>query len=386
MRLTNFLLLILFWANSLLAQNFIPDISARVDTTNTEVNKVYNLYENYLNSKPDSIYQNPNWNSKEIESYKKTNLGIPDRSFQRMLNGLTSDQFLAYYKPKILQIDKVEENRYLIKTIFMTYCEDKEYKAFTPLSITRLYAVKDNNGNYMLENAITYDTQNWKRYSYKYITYVVHPSCIFNKKEAKKAIEFCDAISKQFGLEKPEPIIYYLTGNSDDLGRLVNFDYWLSYSTGFAYPDLRELYTSLANEFYAHELLHLLFPAPKDITIRPAIINEGLATWLGGPSHNESFESALGTFSKDIKYNGTINLESVMTFSYHNKFDNNVFYLTGGVICKLVYEKHGVKGINELLNSPADNDGFRKVLEKLFDMPYVEVDEMIINYIKNYSA
>jgi hypothetical protein len=65
-----FLILISLNVNSY-SQTIIPDISARVDTSKTTIKQVYNLYKNYLNSRPDSIYQNPNWNEKEAKQYLK---------------------------------------------------------------------------------------------------------------------------------------------------------------------------------------------------------------------------------------------------------------------------------------------------------------------------
>ena len=62
-------------------------ISSRVDTTNIEVKEVLELYENYINSQPDSIYDNPYWNSEEKARFK-------DFDFSRIniFNGISSSQ------------------------------------------------------------------------------------------------------------------------------------------------------------------------------------------------------------------------------------------------------------------------------------------------------
>ncbi|MBK0369118.1 hypothetical protein [Flavobacterium agrisoli] len=120
-----------------------------------------------------------------------------------------------------------------------------------PEYITKLYAVRDSNGAFKLENCINYDTRNWEKYQYGFINYVVHPDCTFNKKEAIKANDFCKIISKRFKL-KILPFKYYLLPNNDALGKLYNFEYWMSYVGGQAYPDIGEIFTTYSNENYPH--------------------------------------------------------------------------------------------------------------------------------------
>lgn len=44
-------------------------LTARVDTTQREVKAVYELIGNYINSNPDSLYNNPYWNEDEVDYY-----------------------------------------------------------------------------------------------------------------------------------------------------------------------------------------------------------------------------------------------------------------------------------------------------------------------------
>lgn len=365
------------------SQTITPEISARVDTSKTAVKQVYNLYKNYINSKPDSIYQNPNWNEKEAKQYLKGKVLRIDRSAIQMFSYYDSKTYYNYYKPKILQIDSIGSNRYQIKTIFAKECPDTDYKIFTPDCITKLYAVRDNKGLFKLENVISYDTRNWKTFKFKFITYKVHSNSVFNKREAVKAISFCEKISKQFNI-KIEPFTYFILPNSDEMGKLYNYEYWLSYLGGQTLNPFKEIFTTYGNASYPHEFVHLLFPLPKDnVSFCPMIINEGLATWLAGPSMNETFDYALRETSRTFQKKEKISLEDIISFKLRNEFDNSILYVTGGVICKLVYEKYGEKGIWELYNSTDSN--FKLVLEKLFGMSYEKVDKLIIDYIVNFD-
>lgn len=376
-------ILLIFVTLNIYSQNIIPEISARVDTSKTATKEVYNLYKSYLNSRPDSIYQNPNWNEQEAKKYLKSKDLRIDRSANKMFYYANAKKYFNSYKPKILQIDSIETNRYQIKTIFTKECPDAEDKGFNPDYITKLYAVRNKEGLFKLENVISYDTRNWKTYNFKFITYIVHPNCTFNKKDALKAVAFCEKISKQFNI-KEEPFTYYLLPNSDEMGKLYNFDYWTSYLGGQTIKSFQEIFTTHGNANYPHEFVHLLFPLPKDnVSYCPMIINEGLATWLSGPRINETFDHALRKTSKIFEKKDEISLEDIMTFKIRNEFDNSILYVTGGVICKLVYEKYGEKGIWELYNSTDTN--FKLVLEKLFGMPYEKVDKLVIDYIVNFD-
>src|SRR5436190_22718626 len=48
----------------------IITIDKLVDTTDIETKKVVTLWMNYLKSEPDSLYDNPYWNSKEKAEHK----------------------------------------------------------------------------------------------------------------------------------------------------------------------------------------------------------------------------------------------------------------------------------------------------------------------------
>lgn len=384
MRSYKFLILFGLIGISSYCQTIVPDITARVDTSNVEIKKIYYLYKNYLNSRPDSIYRNPNWKETETEYYLKSKILRVDRAANLMFSYYKSKEYFAYYTPKILQIDSISVNRYQVKTIFAATNPDKEYKKFTPDYITKLYAVRNSKNEFKLENVLSYDTRNWKKHQFKFINYVVHPDCNFNKKEAEKAIAFCEKIARQFKI-KIEPFTYYIVPNSDEMGKLYNFEYWMSYLGGQTMTPLNEIFTSYENENYPHEFVHMLFPFQKDASLYcPMIINEGLATWLAGPSAKETFEESVKNVSKSFQKKDGITFKDIITFKFRNEFDNNILYVTGGVICKFVYDKNGQKGIWELYNSNKEN--FRLVLEKLFGMPYDQVETLIINYIKNYSS
>jgi hypothetical protein len=377
--------IMVFYSCFCFAQQIEVPISARVDTSKVVIKKVYKLYKNYLNSKPDSIYKNPFWNSKENDRYLKSKLLRVDRSADLMYNFYNSKQYLNYYKPTVLQIDSISKGRYQIKTIFLVNNPEKEYLKFNPDCITKLYAVRGADGNFLLENCISFDTKNWKKYKFKYINYILHPKCNFNKKEATKAIAFCSKISKLFKI-KPKPFIYYVLPNADELGKLYNFEYWLSYISGQTNLPLNEIFTTYSNENFPHEFVHLLlnsFDSESTMMIQPMILTEGIATWLAGAGYGETFEIGLIDVSGFLKNKSDVSLEKIMKFEVRKEFDNNVLYVSGGVLFKFVFDKKGIDGVIKLYK--CTNDNYKATLSELLEMEYEKIDKLVIDYIKNYS-
>ena len=78
-----------------------------------------------------------------------------------------------------------------------------------------------------------------------------------------------------------------------------------------------------------------------------------------------------------------ITFEEIMNFTFMNEFENNILYVTGCVICKIVYEKKGKAGIWKLYNSNDSN--FKDVISELFAKAYEDVEGEIIQYIKDYK-
>jgi hypothetical protein len=373
------ILLFVFMSSSfnVYAQNIIPDISARIDTTQVVINKIYHLYKAYLNSKPDSVYANPCWNESEYKYYLQTDHLRIDRSANVMFYDGDAVSFYKEYKPMILQIDSIGINKYQIKTIFSMSNPSKECKGYSVPYITNLYASRNMNGKYRLENTITERTKKWKRVKYGFINYIIHPDCDFDKKEAGKAVSFCKQISKQFDIEI-KPFTYYLLPNSDELGKLYNFEYWTYYVGGQTNLPLREIFATYSNINYQHELVHILFPLKKS-GYTPKIISEGLATWLGGPGSGQSFEEVLKDVSMILHQCDNLSFEGIKDGSIRNRLDSNILYITGAVICKLAYEAKGKTAVWGLYNS---TDGtLNSVMENIFEQPINDVGQMIIEYI-----
>jgi hypothetical protein len=376
-KLTALIFTLLFSNVSVFAQTIKPFISARVDTTNFQVKKIYHLYSNYLNSKPDSCYANSNWNEKEYVYYLKQNSIPIDRSANAMF-GQNFKRFIKYYKPTILQIDSIEKNLYQVKTLFKSNSTEADSLGDAISYITNIYASRNENGVFKLQNTISKRTEDWKKYNYKFISYIVSPKCNFNKEEAEKAVDFCEKLAEKFGL-KILPFKYYVLPNTDEFGKLLNFEYWTYYIGAQTNKPLREIFTSYGNENYPHELVHMMFPSRNNNEYTPNIVQEGVATWLGGPKLGTSYKQALEEVSKTLKTYQNPTFKDIMSYKIRNKFDSNIFYVTGAVLCEMVYKKTGKEGILKIYNSTEAT--LDKTLEEIFQKPLTDIHKQVIEQI-----
>jgi hypothetical protein len=343
------LMFFIFLPEGLFAQEpfkytFDISITNRVDTThNSEVKQVFHLWKNYLLSRPDSVYNNPYWNTKEKERFKNFDLS------RTSIYQFSAPELLSYYKPTVLAIEK-EGNKYSIRTLFYAEGLKGEYKGSNTWGILKIFALKENN-EWKLENNFFNETKNWHFKNYGYIQYHYAHSHKFDSLLAFKSIQFCDSIAKVFDFPKTLPFDFYVTKSPDELGLLLGLEYvFAGIAYGKALYDERILLGGFDSEYYPHEFVHFITPNNKN---RNDLIEEGFATWLGG-SQNKSFTENIDVLAKELFKSDTISLNHILNKNWGWSY--NSFYTSGALICQMVFEKRGVKGIKQLLNADTKTD------------------------------
>ena len=359
-----FICLLLFnlFSNQLFGQQTKFDITihSRVDTTQKEVKEIAALWINYLNSQPDSIYDNPYWNNAEKSRFKNFDLS------RAYLYQFPSYQLLGYFKPTILSIEKEGEN-YCIRTIFSADGLQSEYRKSNPWCITKLYAVKENN-EWKLKNALPIITEKWNKKTVGKITFIYPPQHEFNEDLAKKANLFCDQITKEFQFPEWKPFDFYITDSGDELGELLNFDFFAAgYTTGIGMKDNRMLFSGLGSEFYPHEFIHLIVPEFD----RHWIIEEGFATWKGG-AMGETFDERASILAKEVDLNDSITFTDVLNKKWGWQYA--AFYTTGAIFCKAAYDKGGITLVKKLLEIPNDNEKLVETICSLFEIEKEDIN------------
>lgn len=347
-------------------------VHARVDTSKNEVKEIVDLYSNYLSSKPDSVYDNPHWNSEEKKRYKDFDLT------QKFMYQIPSQKLLRYYKPTILSIEK-EGNEYGIRTLFSSSKHGGEYAMPNPWCITKIYAVKEN-GKWKLKNALFTLTKNWQRKTVGKITFIYPTEHTFNDSLALEANKFCNDLADKFQLATWQPFDFYITKNPDQMGELLGFDfYYAGYTTGVGMNDNRMLFSGFDSEWYPHEFVHLVV----DNKSRHKMIEEGFATWNGG-AMKLTFDENAKILAEQLAKNDTVKFSDILDKSWGTQC--NAFYTTGAIICHLVYQKKGIEGIKELLNTPIDDDEFMDELCKLYGVNKNDLNNYLRKEILKYAG
>lgn len=335
-------------------------IHSRVDTTQKEIKEVAVLWIDYLNSKPDSSYDNPHWNKAERLKYKNFDFSIP------YLYQFPSNQLLRYYRPTILSIEK-EGDYYGIRTIFAADGLEGEYRKSNPWCITKLYAIKEN-GQWKLKNALPIITENWTKKTIGKITFIYPPNHNFDEDLAKKASLFCNALSEEFLFPQWRPFDFYITKSGDELGKLLNFDFsFAGYTTGLGMNDNRILLSGIDSEYYPHEFIHLIVPKQD----RHWIIEEGFATWKGGQG-GKSFEESAKLLTNELAKNDTVTFSDVINKKWGWQYA--AFYTTGAVLCKAAFDKGGVVLVKKLLEITANDEKLIEAICKLFEIKKVDIN------------
>jgi len=346
------------------------ELHSRVDTTKNEIKQVATLWINYLNSEPDKIYDNPYWNEEEKRMYNDFDLS------RSLLYQFPSGQLLRHFKPKILSIEK-EGDHYGIRTIYSGDGLEGEYRKSNPWAIQKIYAVWENN-QWQLKNSLPIVTATWNKKTVGKITFIYSPHHKFSQELAEKANEFCNQVQNEFRFPEWEPFDFYITQSGDELGRLLNFDFFFAgYTTGIGLNEKRILLSGFGTEYYPHEFIHLIFPKFN----RHGLLEEGFATWKGGQA-GKTFEESAKLFANELSKNDTVIFSDVLNKNWGWQY--SAFYTTGAIFCNSAYEKGGVELVNELLKIPNDRE---KLIEKLcliFDIEQKDFDGFWRNETLNF--
>lgn len=347
-------------------------IHARVDTTNPEIKAVIKLWTNYLNAAPDSKYNNPYWNNTEKMTYADFDLS------RKFIYQVPSGQLLHYYKPTVLSVEK-EGSYYSIKTIFLADNTVSPESNANPWSITKLYAVKEKN-EWKLTNALPVITKKWRRKKVGEITFIYPPSHQFNLQSAKRSNDFCKYLQIKFNLPAVKPFDFYITGNADDMGKLLNFDfYFAGYTTGAAMRNNNILVSGLGSEYYPHELVHMMLPDAE----RHSMIEEGFASWQGG-SYGRTFKENILLLAGLINNNDPVTFDDVLKKT--GGWQIGAYYTTGAILCQAAFETGGSASVQSLLNIPNEDSQLIETVCKIFKIKKEDIDAFWKTKVVMYSA
>jgi hypothetical protein len=370
------LYLLMIWCSGLIAQQSHVGlyVNPDIDTANVEIAQVIQLWDNYLNTNPDSTFDNPYWITSEKQRYKRFDF-LNSVYFQPSLY-----YFLDYYKPTVMSVEQIDSG-YAIRTLFASQTDSHFSR---PFCIIRILAVREN-GKFRLSNILTFSTKSWQRETVGSITFIFPPSHRFNRGLAQRMNSFVDSLTAIWNL-KPFPTEFYLADDLGDIMRMLGFDFYVgeSYNRGtggLSNIANRIVFGAGQDEWYPHEFVHLyinpLFPKAHYYFL------EGYAALLGG-SRGHELSWHMKRMQKYLEGHPDLNLDSLLMFSYFDSYTDPK-YVFGGLLCRLALENGGLATLKRLLSFGMEDKDFYNAVQTVLGIKQQNLNQVIRKELAEYA-
>lgn len=358
----------LLFAENVKAQELMDlPLALRVDTTNSEIMEVYELWRSHLSNHPEKIYDNPFWSEQQKDLWEDYDISRRWTYGYKVSDGTyVHDMFKM--KPRVLSIEK-RDSLYAIQTLYSPNSLENWQEVY---SIQRVYAGKEM-GRWKLFSALPILTQNWNRTTVGNLEYVYPPAYQLDQNKARDSARFVESLQEKFNLSSQEPITYYLARNYDEMARISGLDYAWDANDGRGYPENGQVFVGTASESYPHELVHAVF---HDFDLH-RIISEGLATYYGGIGE-APFDELVSKVAKEIDTDPTVTFEKTIS-GQQTSAQNS--YIGGAILLKAADDKGGVEAVKKFLRLSSSEEGIYEALEKVLNVKKGQANEFWRNKI-----
>jgi len=349
--------------------DIVPAMTVRVDTTQTNVRAVFNLVLGYLNSRPDSLYDNPFWSEIEKSKYPEPYCA---RHWLYPSAGITQS-----YPPRILSIEP-ERDYYCCRIFYYAENLEPPYAASNPWALQSLYAKLENN-TWRLFDPIRVRTTNWPRTKIGRVEYIYPLDHAFNTELASHTAALVDSLATELGCPVDFDIEFYVEETLDGLNALVGLDFTLNVSAGRAMVPNHMILTSSGTEWYPHELVHVV------INGRPvhSMLSEGIASLIGGTGE-KNFAQLVGELEAVWERNDSLEVQDFLD-QWYQEGSFTHYNAAGAVLCRAAIDKGGDAALQDLLFSGTTNEEFWHAVERVFGIDRTEVTAMVRAKTREYS-
>lgn len=363
------------------AQNNINcSLSATIDTvTNADPNirKVFDCWANYMQSSPDSLFDNPYWNETDKKRYTSYDLL---KSEGWLYPGLYAFKGI---RNQVLSITNMGD-QYVIRSMFYWPSE-----VVYVMAITNTIARQEESGEFRLYNWLHKHTRSWNSRQIGEIEYHYYPTYPFNQYEAEKANKFVSFLKNYFDV-KVDKIIYYIAENCDEIMRLKGFDYVIGMGNspmnlcGFFDGFNTIIYSNAKKgENYEHELSRLInkfYPEAHGLFINGLsdyFIEDDIKLGLPLQEHFKRMDDYLSKRKE-------INLSNLNTF-YEMDNITSPSYLIGIMICQLTLEKGGLELLKKGMHYGSSDEQLYAFLERELGIKQKNINSLFRKMIHKYA-
>jgi len=333
---------------------FIVDASV-INANDPDAQEIISLWQGYIKSgeykNRDSVY----WSFDQLE--------VPDYFMWPLLysNGFTGD---AQVQCKVLGVFPVEHGYYNVKSSFSHVDENGEVQLDGIISVF----AKKYEDQYLLVNSSQYYAEVWEQHQVGNITYYVHPEHPFNQEDADKMHAFNQEMAQKFDME-PLKFDYFVTNYAREIVELWGHDYMPKMyipkqSGGLADIENRIVYAGNNSEYYPHEVVHL-YTYAKVTTFTHFWVQEGIATYFGG-SGGKDFAWHVNELKTFLDENPDFRLNDLSVLNVYipnGKHMTDFRYVIGALITQEIYQKEGIQGLIESLETGPSDEAFFALLK-----------------------
>ena len=305
------------------AQNYSTNFNVNLE--NSDIKNIASIWQSYLKTNSKEF-----WLENEVKNYQ--NFNILDMS------GILNPSLMNWgFNNRILSINAVSDNKYLIKSIFES--ENKEVFAITNVIATK------KNGEFKLSNYIFESTKNWKSTDTSNIIYIYRQAYILSNEEVFLANKFYSNICSLFDI-KPEKLTYFIAENCDNIYEILGYEYIFSkgMSEECGYFETKNNFifaTEKAGANHYHEITHYInkyFPNANELLLT------GISAYIS--KDKAHFGKSLIYHTKRVNEYLSLHNEIDLSkpFEFYKLDENtNPQYVIGAVLCDLILEKGGKK-------------------------------------------
>ena len=319
------------------------------------VPQIFRAWREYLLADPKLQKPSPRWSAAE----------------QRMWPGYDLTASLAYqgFEATVLDIRPTAagSDEYVVKTLFARATGPEH--GVRPIALTRVYAIRED-GRWVFANALPRLTRDWPRTTIGAVTYVVTPGRSLDHNRATRAIAFVDSIAQLLGQPKIDKLTYYVASNSEELHRVMGFDWTFGGYGSYALPWNKLILSgdTAHGEAHRHELIHYVLSAILAERRTHSFINEGIATWLGGML-GRTYQQMRAEYARYIATRPDITLDKILDTDQ----PDHGHHPAGAILVHMVHDRGGMPAVKELLTSGRSTAELRAALTRLLGVSWNDV-------------
>ena len=350
-------------------------VNPDIDTADADISQVISLWRNYLNSHPDSSYDNPYWAGSEKKRYTKfdfLNTAYFNPSFYYLL---------PFHKTTVMSISKID-SVFVIRTLFASVTDSGFCR---PFCITLVAAARED-GQYRLCNILPISTRRWQRENVGSITFIFPPSHHFNRELAQRMNDFVDSLTAMWNV-KPHPTDFYLADDLSDIMRMRGFDFYAGEGYNRGTGGVADIANSIVfgagqDEWYPHEFVHVyvnpLFPNAHNYFL------EGYAALLGGSRGHEILWH-MKRIEQYLEEHPELDLNDLLGFGHFDGITDPK-YVFGGLLCDMALQKGGLPALKRLMSFGSHEKDFYLAIESHFGVQQQDLNKFIRAGLKEYRA